>query len=140
MAQAQTLRFGQFLLQLGDGLSPETFTAPCGLTARSFSRKTQTSDTNVPDCDDPDAPSWLESDIVGYSVDITGSGVIDDADYATWETWAESGDLKNVKITLNTRQWIIRCVLAELTITGSKGPKVTYNISLKGSGAPAYTP
>jgi hypothetical protein len=136
MTAAATLRFGQFLLELGNGASPEVFAAPCGLTSRGWSRKAQTAETNVPDCGDPDLPSWLESDIVSYSSDMTGAGVVDNADYDTWEAWLVSGAAKNLRITLDTRQWRVSVILAEFTLTGQKGQKMTFNVSLKATGAP----
>jgi hypothetical protein len=47
--------------------SPEVFASPCGLNSRSFNRTAATNETNVPDCDDPDAASWLERDVVSLS-------------------------------------------------------------------------
>ena len=101
MAQASTLRFGEFLIELGDGADPETFTAPCGLSSREFNRTAATNDTNVPDCDDPDAPSWLERDTTSLSASLSGAGVVAAEDFATWDTWWQSGETKNVKISLN---------------------------------------
>jgi hypothetical protein len=48
MAAPETLRFGQFLIELESTDSPNTYRAPCGLTSKGFSRKAQTGDTVVP--------------------------------------------------------------------------------------------
>lgn len=142
MVAAATLRFGQFLIELekdGEEYVGE-YAAPCGLTSKGFTRRAQTADTNVPDCDDPDAPAWTEKDIVAYSASLTGSGVVDDADYDTWEAWLASGAIKNVRVTLNTRQWVFPAVLSEFTLTGAKGQKVSYNVTIDASGAVALVP
>ncbi len=91
MTQATTLKFSQFLIQLGNGAVPEVFAAPCGLNSRGFSRTAATNDTNVPDCDNPDAPSWLDRDVVSLAAALSGSGVVADEDYDVWNTWWESG-------------------------------------------------
>ena len=80
MAPAQTLRFGQMLIELGDGATPvESFSRPCGLTSKQFSRKAQVGETNVPDCDDEDAPAHIERDTTGFTTDITGIRLRKDA-------------------------------------------------------------
>ncbi|TPK18060.1 phage tail tube protein [Mesorhizobium sp. B2-5-7] len=41
------------LVQIGDGVGPETFTNLCGLMQRSFNLSANDVDTTVPDCDNP---------------------------------------------------------------------------------------
>ena len=134
MAQATTLKFSQFLIKLGDGAASETFTAPCGLNSRGFNRSAATNDTNVPDCDDADAPSWLERDIVSLSGELSGAGVVADEDFTRWNTWFESGLAKNVEIVLGTRIWrgAMRCTA--LNITGERGQRVTFNVAMQSDG------
>lgn len=134
MTQATTLRFSQFLVQLGNGASPEVFASPCGLNSRSFNRSAATNDTNVPDCDDADAASWLERDIVSLSAAISGAGVVADEDFDVWNTWFESGASKNCKITLGTRVWIGPYKLTKLNVTGNRGSRTTFDASLDSDG------
>jgi predicted secreted protein len=133
MAQAQTLRFGQFLIEIGDGAQPEVFTAPCGFTSRGFERTAATNDTNVPDCDDPDAASWLQRDVVSLSGSLSGSGVVADEDFDTWDTWLGDAS-RNVRITLGTRRWIGPMHLTSLSITGEKGKRVDFSAKLESDG------
>lgn len=135
MAKAQTLPFSKFLVSLGNGAMPEVFAAPCGLNSRSFNRTAATNETNVPDCDDPDAPSWLERDIVSLSASISGAGVVADEDFDTWNAWFESGDSKNVQIKLGTtRTWIGSYKLTKLNITGQRGSRTTFDATLDSDG------
>lgn len=136
MAQAQTLRFGQFLIEIGNGGSPEVFDdgAPCGLTSRGFERTAATSDTNVPDCEDPDAPSWLERDVVSLSGSLSGAGVVADEDFDVWDSWFEGAVTKNVRITLGTRRWIGPMKLTSLNVTGEKGKRVEFNAKMDSDG------
>lgn len=134
MTQASTLRFSQFLIKIGDGASPETFAAPCGLNSRGFNRTAATNDTNVPDCADPDAPSWLERDITSLSGSLDGSGVVADEDFDTWNTWFESGLSKNAQITLGARTWLGPFKLTALNITGARGSRVTFTATMESDG------
>lgn len=134
MAQATTSRFSQFLVLLGDGASPEEFEAPCGLTSRSLERTSETNSTNVPDCDDEDAPSWLENDEVSKSWSITGEGVVAEESIDSWEGWWQTGGTKNVRVSLRDRTWEGRALLTNFTINASKGQRVTHSITLTGDG------
>jgi len=134
MTQASTLKFSQFLVQLGNGAAPEVFASPCGLNSRSFNRTAATNETNVPDCDDPDAPSWLERDVVSLSAAISGAGVVADEDFDDWNSWLESGLTKNVKITLGARVWIGPYKCTRLNVTGNRGSRTTFDVSLDSDG------
>jgi len=134
MTQASTLKFSQFLIKLGDGAAPETFAAPCGLNSRGFSRTAATSDTNVPDCDDPDAPSYLDRDVVSLSASLSGSGVVADEDFDTWDTWHMSGASKNIKVTLGTRTWTMAAKLTKLNVTGQRGKRVEFDAAIDSDG------
>jgi predicted secreted protein len=134
MTQASTLKFSQFLIKLGNGMSPEVFAAPCGLNSRGFSRTASTSDTNVPDCADPDAPSWLERDVVSLSGQMSGSGVVADEDFDTWNDWFESGVSKHIQITLGSRTWTGSAILSKLDITGQRGQRVQFSVSIDSDG------
>jgi hypothetical protein len=136
MAQASTLKFGQFLVELETAVAG-TYAAPCGLNSRSFKRTAATNETNVPDCDDPDAPSWLERDVVSLSSSITGAGVVADEDFDTWDSWATDGSTKNVRIRLGTRIWIGPYKCTNLDITGDRGSRVTFEVTMDSDGETA---
>jgi predicted secreted protein len=134
MTQATTLKFSGFVVSIGDGATPETFAAPCGLNTRSFNRTAATNDTNVPDCDDPDAPSWLERDVVSLSASIAGAGVVADEDYDVWDAWFLAATTKNVKITLGTRTWIGPYKITKLNNAANRGTRVTFDVTLDSDG------
>ncbi|MBR0695948.1 phage tail tube protein [Bradyrhizobium lablabi] len=134
MSKASTLRFSQFLVEIGDGATPEVFMAPCGLNSRSFNRTAATNETNVPDCDDPDAPSWLERDVVSLSSSIAGAGVVADEDFDKWNAWFEAASTRNIRIKLGTRGWIGPFKCTKLNVTGNRGSRVTFDVSLDSDG------
>lgn len=135
MAKATTLRFSQFLILLGNGATPvEAFAKPCGLTSRGFERTANMNDTNVMDCDDEDAPSWLERDVISYQASISGAGSVANESFDTWDAWWADGGTKNVRIELGARVWEGPFKLAQLSVTGEKGQRVNMTISLVSDG------
>lgn len=135
MALASTLKFSQFKIKLGDGAMPnENFAAPCGFNSRGFKRSAATSDVNVPDCDDPDAPSWLERDVVSLSGELSGAGVVADEDFNTWNTWFEDATTKNVQITLGARVWIGPMKLTSVDVTGERGKRTEFSATMMSDG------
>lgn len=138
MAQATTYPFSQFLVKIGDGASPEVFTDPCGLTSKGFTRTANLNDTNIPDCDDPDAPSWLGRDVVSYQANIAGSGVVAEESFDVWEAWWTAGETRNVKIELGSpavNAWTMPAKLQEFTMTAERGNKVQMTVNLVSDGA-----
>lgn len=85
MAKPVTVRFGRFFVRLSDGNSPAAFVAPCGFTSKAFNRSKTLGEVNVPDCDDPDAPAWVERDVQNMSATISGSGVLAKSAVPVWE-------------------------------------------------------
>ena len=75
MAKPVTLKFGAGVMYFGDKATPEVFTKMCGFTDLELTVEKETNDTTVPDCDDPDAASWTERDVVALSWSIAMNGV-----------------------------------------------------------------
>jgi hypothetical protein len=102
MALATTYPFSKMLIKVGDGATPEVFTDPCGLTTKGFTRTANMNDTNIPDCADPDAPSWLGRDVVSYQATLNGAGIVAKESFETvWEDWWTEGSTRNVQIELD---------------------------------------
>jgi len=138
MAQATTYPFSKFLVKIGDGATPEVFTDPCGLTSKGLTRSANMNDTNIPDCANPDAPSWLGRDVVSYQGAIAGAGVVAKESYATWETWWNAGATRNVRIELGSPPefaWIMPAKLQELALTAERGNKVQMSVAIVSDGA-----
>lgn len=138
MAKPTTFRGTSLLIKIGDGGSPETFDFPCGLTTNALNRSAETNDTNVPDCDDPDAPAWTEREVSTMAWEATGSGVLADESVSIWDAWHASGLTKNVQIDVGTaaagRRYTGRALLTGYNITGERGSKVQVEVTLSGDG------
>lgn len=147
MAQAKTLRFKDQLLMLGDGTTPtEGFEAPCGFTSLNLTVNIETNSTNVPDCDDPDLPSWLVSDEVSKQMVITGQGVLDTDANQVWREWLMEGGERNVRWVTNGNAaagggyWQAPAILSGFEYAGERGQRWAQNITLTLNGRPTWTP
>lgn len=139
MAAATTIAFNKFRILLGDGASPETFSAPCGFSQRSLNRvKTLKDDLEV-DCDDEDAVAWKARTVESLEWSVTGEGVLPQESIRLWEDFATAATSRNVRIEMlypsETIFLVGKAHLANYTIGANRGEKVTKNIDLQGDGA-----
>ncbi|WP_270374981.1 phage tail tube protein [Marinicauda sp. Alg238-R41] len=97
MAIATSIKFGKQAVLLGDGATSEVFTAPCGITSLTKSTNVEVSETQIPDCDDPDALSQVVIDEIARSKTLSGSGTLSTEALDTWRDWDDAGGEKNVR-------------------------------------------
>lgn len=79
MAQPKIIRGTYFSLMLGDGGSPETFAALCGITTRTFTHRRNTNDVYTRDCADPIDVPVRNLIVTGEAWTLSGSGVLNRA-------------------------------------------------------------
>lgn len=145
MALPTTKRFGQFLVKLGDGATPEVFSAPCGFTEKSLSLSAETSDQTIPDCADPDAAAWTAREISRLSGEVAGQGLLAVEAISTWRTWFLSADPKNVRIEISGTgaagggYYAGSFLLTSFELGATLGEKVTCNVTMVSDGAVAWT-
>ena len=145
MAQAQTIRFGEQALLIGDGADPEVFSAPCGITSLTKSTSTNTSDIDIPDCDDPDLVIWLGIDEVSKRMTLTFSGTIAQQSLALWQEWELDGGLRNVRWLRNLTNLALRgylegpALLTEFEETSEARGRYTFTGTIIFDGKPVWT-
>ena len=147
MAKPVTYTASKLYISLGNGATPtEVFAAPCGLNTRGVVFAKETNDTTVPDCDDPDAPSWTERGVRTLSAEVTGAGVLAaEALPIWWETYldTESG---NVKIGINAPAvdeggyWAGKMHLTSFGVTGEVGEKINVAVTMINDGEMVWVP
>lgn len=86
------------LIKMGDGESPEVFTAICGIQDVQVNKSAQTSDRYVRDCAKPGEVPFRRVRTTGKQMDISGSGLSNTVTIPTLE--AALGVSKNYKIEL----------------------------------------
>lgn len=145
MARPTTVKGSKFLIQLGDGEVSEAFVAPCALTSKSISFAAETNDVNVPDCDDPDAPTWTERVVAALSGSVSGSGTLAMESLATWRDWFNSGLEKNIRVKIDLPlangggYYAMSAVLTTFTQGANQGELATIEVELASNGEVTWT-
>jgi hypothetical protein len=138
MAKPVTARFGKFRILLGDGASPMVYAAPCGLTSKSLTLTKELTDVNLPDCEDPDAVSWVGRDAASLSASVSGEGVMAAQSVETWlDAWenVESVPVKlEVEFPAKTITWTGFMHVSTFTAGAEDGGRVTANIEMQSDG------
>lgn len=138
MAKPITARFGKMLIKLGDGAATEAFIAPCGFTSKSLSLSKNLNEVTIPDCDDPDAASWVARDVESLTASVSGDGVLAAAAVQTWQDYFDSNDSKNVQITVEfstgTMMYVGSMHLESFEVSGESGNRIHVSVSLQSDG------
>jgi predicted secreted protein len=143
MAQPTVLSGTKLLILVGDGASPEVFAQPCGLTTNGIDFSASTNTTLLPDCADPDLPAWEAKDVNGLSASVTGTGVMAVESFDIWNDWFQAAAAKNCQIKLDSAElgyWAGSFILTGLKYSGTRGEKVTVDITLSNNGAVPWVP
>jgi hypothetical protein len=134
------------LILIGDGASPEVFAQPCGLTSNKVSIKAATNSTVVPWCDAPAAAAWESKDVNSLSMSASGSGVMAKESFDIWNDWALSGEPKNAQIKIDDNKgnylgyYSGTFVLSSFDLTGTRGEKITVDVSLDNDDIVVWVP
>lgn len=142
MAQPTVIAGTKLLILVGDGASPEVFGEPCGMTTKSFDLSASTNSTLIPDCADPEAPAWEAKDINALSATLSGNGVMAVESFDLWNLWFLGALAKNVQVKLNAVNlgfYAGRFLLSSFKLGGTRGNKVTADITLVNDGAVTWT-
>jgi predicted secreted protein len=142
MARPTTLSGGKLLVYIEEPVGSNTFVAPCGLTTKGFNQSVSSNDTNVPDCDDPDLPSYTERDVVALSSQISGSGVLAMEALPLWQAFYASGESRTCRVVLDNDaggQWEGDFLLSSFNIGGERGNRASVEITLDSDGAWTWT-
>jgi hypothetical protein len=144
MAKPTTQRPGAFTIWVGDGATTEDFSSKtCGFTSKGIAFTNGTSDVTVPDCDDPDAPSWTERTVTAKEAIVTGSGVMAEETFTFWNDWFLDGTAKNVRVVLDITTagyWHGSFLPTAWGVTGNQDDgKVQVTVTLANDGEVAWS-
>lgn len=138
MARPTTARFGKFKVLLAVAGSPGTYAAPCGFTSKSLVLSKNLSEVNIPDCDDPDAPSWVGRDVESLTASISGEGVMASEAAPVWHDAFTSADSIGVRVEIEyptvTFVYTGFMHISSLTLGAEQGARVTAGIEMESDG------
>ncbi len=101
MATQDTIKYGDVSLLIGNGAGTELFAAVCGFTSMNWQTATTETTEDLPDCDDPDAPTYTASRVTGFSDTVQAQGYVDEDNSDLFYDWVRLGVPKNVRIAYN---------------------------------------
>ncbi len=142
MARPTTIKGSKFLIQLESSDSPTVFVAPCALTSKSIDFSAESNDFNVPDCDDPDAPTWTERVVSALSAGVSGSGTLAMESLETWREWFLSGLEKNIRVKLDHDDggyFSMSAILTGFNLGGNQGELATIEVTIASNGEVTWT-
>jgi hypothetical protein len=146
MAKPTTINASKLYISLGDGAPTEVFAAPCGLTTRGMTLTKDLNDVTVPDCDDPDAPAWIERTVASLSGEVTGSGILATEAWPVWRNRYNATTSGNVRIGIgvplaqNGGWYAGKAHITSLAVTGDLGEKLQVAVTLVSDGAWTWVP
>lgn len=146
MARPTTLRGSRFLIQIGDGGSPELFVAPCALNAKSFNRSANVNEFEVADCNEPDDPVWVERVKSAFTAGLSGSGTLARESLDLYEEFFASVDSRLCRVVIDypvgPRTYEGRFHLSSFNIAGNNGELINVELELVSDGPvePVVTP
>jgi len=146
MAKPVTVKGTKVRLLQGNGASPEVFSSYCGLTAKSINFQTNTNETFVPDCDNPDAPAWRELAKSGRYVSISGSGLLNMASLESFQAAYDEDETATYRFEISVPalqhggHWEGQFMLTNFQITGNDGELTNVEVTLESSGEVVWVP
>lgn len=145
MAKPKTYRGSVVALYFEDPDNEGTFIKPCGLTQHSKTFTKNMNEVDVPDCDDPDLPNWIEREVSSLDFSVTGSGVLAAEAVDTWweifnqtESVLARAYIGKIDDIENGRYWQGRMHISSLEITGNRGERAQVSISAASDGEMTY--
>jgi len=123
-----------------------TYVAPCGLTTKNLQISKNLQEVDIPDCDDPDAPSWIARDVQNLSITISGDGVAAAESVPDWNAAAISTASVPMKVEIEfstgVKTFTGDFVVDQLTFGAEQGGRVTlaFNAQSDGQVQDVWTP
>jgi len=142
MAQAKTLAGSSLLILVEMVASSGTFAHPCLINAqRGIDFSAETADTNVPDCDDPEAIAWIEREKRSLSSQISGEGVLNTPDAEPYFNWLKDDDPRTVRVISNGitganggGYFVGAYHLTAFSVSGNRGEKAQASVTMQSTG------
>ena len=139
MTKPTTATGSKLSIWLGDGGSPETFVAPCGLRTRGIDFSANANEELIPDCDDPDDPAWVARTIQSLSAGISGSGLLAKEAHDAWESFWFSAAPKNCRVIIDwgggvQRRYDGAFVCTNFKVNGEQGGRIQVEVAMGSDG------
>jgi hypothetical protein len=141
MAKPTTYKGSLVAIYLEDADYPGTFIKPCGLSNHTVTFTKNAQEVNVPDCDDPEAPQWIERDVESLDFSASGEGILAAEAVEVWWNYFNSTDAVNARIYIgapenitNGYYWEGLVHVNNFEVTGQTGQRAKVKLGVVSSG------
>lgn len=136
----------QLILQIGNGATPEVFTAVCTInTTRSLDLIGNATSQELADCVTPSNPATTVRQIKSTDLKFTGAGITDAPSFnTTLLPWWQAGTAKNCKVVQNRTganggfTFSLPMVVTALNTGGPRGDQQSFTGTFEAAGAITY--
>jgi len=94
--------------------------------------------SDIPDCDNPDAPDWIVRNVGSLSMSISGNGVVASSNIEVWMGAFETASPAKVKVEIvfpdKKVTYTGEMQLESVEIAGTHGDTVSLNVSMQSNG------
>jgi predicted secreted protein len=116
-----------------------TYFAPCGLTTKGLQVTKNLQEDNIPDCTNPDAPTWIARSITNFSVNISGDGLAAAESVGDWNAACMNTSSVPMKVVIDFGGTITKTfeglfIIDQLTFGAELGGRVTLAINAQSDG------
>lgn len=130
----------QLLIQVGNGASPEVYSAPALInTTRGITWSTSTESEELIDLADQSATAITARYAKATDWKIDGAGMVSKADLKEYLLWAATPKARSIKVTdaATGASWTMTgsAILTQLQVSGERRKASTVQISLESAGA-----
>jgi predicted secreted protein len=123
------------VVKISNGASPAVYTHPNVInTTRGITFSTSTETDELIDLADQSAPAQTIRRVRATDCKIDGAGMLSKADVQEWLEWAQSGEIKNIRVSDGTWQIEGEFVLTSWQISGDRLKSATCQITLEQAG------
>lgn len=121
--------------------TPGSYIRPCGLNNHSATWTKGFTEVDVPPCDDPEMPAWIERGVTSLDFSANGSGIL--AAEAVDEWWAAFNKTTSINARIyigkiddatNGRYWQGKVHVSSFEVTGERGGKAQTTVSIVSDG------
>lgn len=141
MAAIKHARGVKLLLKVGDGATPEVFTAICTINAaRGIKFSSTSNESPAIQCDNPEAIAWTLRDKTGMSAAIDGAGTLNTPDVQTMFDWLTDDTSRNCQVVVDVPSADGGVIfegafhLTDFDITGDRGGKMQSTLTFASDG------
>lgn len=102
MATGTPIFFSKIILMISNGATPTpVFESWCGITGLTKTSNKETGTVAMPDCDDPDLPSWLEVYLISNQLVVSFTGTAAQESFKDFEEWDRLSDMRDVRLLID---------------------------------------